>query len=226
MCAVIRVAKVPEEAVILLGARLQGGALLPCATGAGVALEVQAPAARLLLQHEDLRWDHAAVHVDLLESLQEPRERSAALQLVAHLAEGAQVTVPRQPVRARPAVGEVRVLQQLLREVAIPRIDSAGTVALRVANHLVPRARLRPGVAPHVRHLRARCHHDLAAAEPDAQRLVQILATPAQHLPIVTAGLHPPPAGHAQQAAGDDRDVVIVGVHPLEVGVPREVALR
>mmetsp|Transcript_60351 Transcript_60351/g.155530 ORF Transcript_60351/g.155530 Transcript_60351/m.155530 type:complete len:268 (+) Transcript_60351:1008-1811(+) len=116
-------------------------------------------------------------------------------------------------------------MEELVCEVAVPSIYCTSSVDARVAHMLVPGAG--PAVAgpPHVCNLRVGACHNLAAAEPHAQGLVQIFAAPTKHLGVVAARLEPPPPRHSEEAARDDCHVHVFGVEPLEVGVPRQVAL-
>mmetsp|Transcript_35916 Transcript_35916/g.101113 ORF Transcript_35916/g.101113 Transcript_35916/m.101113 type:complete len:229 (+) Transcript_35916:98-784(+) len=107
------VAGVPEETVVLLVARCEGGRPEAIPARPRLPLEEQALSALRLLQHEDRGRQEAGVLVDLLEAVEEPREGPAALQPVPHLLERVEVPVPG---RAAPAVqgqprSEVRVVQ-------------------------------------------------------------------------------------------------------------------
>mmetsp|Transcript_16026 Transcript_16026/g.40764 ORF Transcript_16026/g.40764 Transcript_16026/m.40764 type:complete len:265 (-) Transcript_16026:368-1162(-) len=84
--------------------------------------------------------------------------------------------------------------------------------------------------SPHVRNVRRLGMRDLAAAKPNAQALVNVLATPSGHLRVVAAKLLPPPLRHREESSGHHghpsrrRGIVESVVEPLELGVPSEVA--
>mmetsp|Transcript_53050 Transcript_53050/g.152916 ORF Transcript_53050/g.152916 Transcript_53050/m.152916 type:complete len:269 (-) Transcript_53050:363-1169(-) len=65
---------------------------------------------------------------------------------------------------------------------------------------------------------------DPPSAEPRADRLVDILASPSHHVLIVAFRLLPPPPAHRQQPAAHERHVAARNRQPREVGVPRHVA--
>mmetsp|Transcript_121836 Transcript_121836/g.389604 ORF Transcript_121836/g.389604 Transcript_121836/m.389604 type:complete len:398 (-) Transcript_121836:447-1640(-) len=217
----------PEETVILVPvARRQACCAQPIFAGAGAAVEAKTLPNSFLPEFEDLSWDQPCVLVQRLEALQEPREWPT-FEAVPHCPDVAHIAVPRTEAKTPAPIPhvEVREVAQLLRELPIPTVDRTGTVGGCVAHRPIPGPRGECAQPPHMRHGAVFRRDDLAATEPNTQGLVQILATPAQHLLIVATSLEPPTAGHAEEAARDDGDVDIVRVEPLEIGVPSQVAL-
>mmetsp|Transcript_94759 Transcript_94759/g.237693 ORF Transcript_94759/g.237693 Transcript_94759/m.237693 type:complete len:275 (-) Transcript_94759:399-1223(-) len=167
----------------------------PLRVGARRAHVRQAPPRLHVPQAEGALRQQTRVQVDVLEAPQEPRE-GLATQALLHGAEGADVHL-------RPSgVGHVRVVVQLHREVPPPPLRRPGPV-LQGFDHLDLVVGLGPRVvgAPHVRHLRVRQRHNLPAAEPRAQRLVDVLAAPVLHVGVVAARLLPPTPADAEQTS-------------------------
>mmetsp|Transcript_4746 Transcript_4746/g.14433 ORF Transcript_4746/g.14433 Transcript_4746/m.14433 type:complete len:589 (+) Transcript_4746:384-2150(+) len=203
-----------------LATGLQTHRLGPLWVGTGRAKVGQAKLRLDVPDAEGALWQQPCVLVDVPKTPQEPRKRPAA-QALAHGAEGAQVHL------LWPGVAHVWVVTELLSEVVEPAHGSPCPVPQHGHDvHVVPL--LRPLVlrtAPHVSDKSVLQSDDFAPAEPSAQGLVDVLPAPAEHLVIKAAALVPPPLRHGRQAAGEHRHVHVVGASPLEVPVPRDIAL-
>mmetsp|Transcript_3706 Transcript_3706/g.6111 ORF Transcript_3706/g.6111 Transcript_3706/m.6111 type:complete len:272 (+) Transcript_3706:666-1481(+) len=161
----------------------------------------------------------------MLEALEKPSERPA-LQAVPHFPDIAEVSIPRLfPLLILRSEAIEIVIHELPAKIAVPRITGTGSILLTIAySHVFRCCAPIACLAPHVRNLRFIRSHNFASAQPNAQALVQIFATPTEHVPIIATCFVPPSIREAQKASRDYRHVWIVGVEPLEIHVPSEVA--
>mmetsp|Transcript_56615 Transcript_56615/g.184133 ORF Transcript_56615/g.184133 Transcript_56615/m.184133 type:complete len:342 (-) Transcript_56615:394-1419(-) len=120
----------------------------------------------------------------------------------------------------------LREAEDLLGELPEPRLACAGLVP----HHIPGRDRILQrglgvlGVPPHVRDVGTLGHLDPTAAEPDADGLVDVFASPRDHVLVVALGLLPPLPAHRQKASAHQRGVAAGIGEPCEVRVPEHVA--
>mmetsp|Transcript_99526 Transcript_99526/g.281675 ORF Transcript_99526/g.281675 Transcript_99526/m.281675 type:complete len:230 (-) Transcript_99526:1105-1794(-) len=151
---------------------------------------VQAEPRGLLPKVEDPLGQHPRALVVILEEVQVILE-GPAFQLLLVILVGLGGT---DVQAALPEVVELGEAQDLVGPWPEPALHRAKPVAPDVVGGdgiVQPRFGV-VGVPPHVRHAGFLRGHDLPAAEPSAQRLVEILAAPSVHVLVVAADLVPP----------------------------------
>eukprot|EP00427_Karlodinium_veneficum_P031519 CAMPEP_0169199324 /NCGR_PEP_ID=MMETSP1016-20121227/9284_1 /TAXON_ID=342587 /ORGANISM="Karlodinium micrum, Strain CCMP2283" /LENGTH=121 /DNA_ID=CAMNT_0009276117 /DNA_START=31 /DNA_END=396 /DNA_ORIENTATION=+ len=80
-------------------------------------------------------------------------------------------------------------------------------------------------LATYVRPVRGVPPHNLATADPHANALVDVLASPTEHLCVKSTTLVPPSFGQARKTSREHAHVHVIGAAPFEIAVPRHIAL-